>query len=175
MDVSELLPCPFCGGKADVVSKLRATGVRVCLNDDCTFYNAEVLNTHARKFDAIAAWNRRAPFSADEERAAMLTADAVTHELVQLREEVRRLREGELATLRGLREDGRRTALEEVLSILDRIDCQDEDAAFAGGINECARSVAQNIRRLIDALPIGRVAEPERPEETSSPIGSASI
>jgi|HubBroStandDraft_4_1064222.scaffolds.fasta_scaffold389923_3 hypothetical protein len=114
----------------------------------------------------------------DEERAAMLTADAVTHELVRLRENAMRdyvrivqlendlhLREWELATLRDLREDGRRAALEEVLSILDRIDSQDEDAAFAGGINECARSVAQDIRRLIDALPVGRVAEPERPGE----------
>jgi hypothetical protein len=52
----------------------------------------------------------------DEERAAMLTADAVTHELVRLRENAMRdyvrivqlendlhLREWELATLRGLR------------------------------------------------------------------------
>jgi hypothetical protein len=162
-----------------------------------------------------------------EERAAMLTADAVTHELVRLREEVRRLREvlkpfakeGEqwaaanssdndlrlivaedwafverqvreaVFTIGDLKNaaralfnmapapepqphssmppyavTARRAALEEVLSILDRINCQDEDAAFSEGINECARSVAQDVRRLIDALPIGRVAEPERPE-----------
>jgi|SRR5580700_11196590 hypothetical protein len=90
MDVNELLPCPFCGEKADVVSKLRAAGEQfwcVCLNDDCTFYNAEVLNTHARKFDAIAAWNRRAPLSADEERAAQI--DAIAGALWEMEKHIR--------------------------------------------------------------------------------------
>lgn len=80
MPDTALLPCPWCNGKADWDSKPGATGEQfwcLCLTDDCTFYNAEPFTKHARKTDAIAAWNRRAAIILDPNNAAQVDAVAL--------------------------------------------------------------------------------------------------
>ena len=59
-----LLPCPFCGGAAELIDN-RGTAVR-CTNDQCivwTYYPMP-LNDYGHRASAIAAWNTRAPLAA---------------------------------------------------------------------------------------------------------------
>jgi hypothetical protein len=57
---AELLPCPFCGGKADIFKTATKYAVE-CDNAACTV-NPDALATF--KHEAIAAWNRRTPAAA---------------------------------------------------------------------------------------------------------------
>jgi Lar family restriction alleviation protein len=50
----ELLPCPFCGGKADLIPEYDSAWRAACLQCDATFVAQD------SRPDAIAAWNRRA-------------------------------------------------------------------------------------------------------------------
>lgn len=59
MKETELLPCPFCGGKAFVSAKLPYFGEELTLAVVCEECNAA--SKHKRtKEEAIDAWNRRA-------------------------------------------------------------------------------------------------------------------
>lgn len=59
--MAELLPCPFCGGKATVwESWMRIGHLGVaCQNKKCVT-QPDTGNQFTNKSDAIAAWNRRA-------------------------------------------------------------------------------------------------------------------
>lgn len=65
MDELELLPCPFCGGKAVLVPFSICSGKIACVGD-CRFESAKywdnMLNHDEKKWSekAIEAWNRRA-------------------------------------------------------------------------------------------------------------------
>ena len=52
--MSELKPCPFCGGKAKVIKTYE--GMRWVVCDDC-LCETDLFNTDVK---AINAWNRRA-------------------------------------------------------------------------------------------------------------------
>ena len=49
----ELLPCPFCGGKALIGETLDYFWYAMCAKDDCL----QLLNHFATKAEAITAWN----------------------------------------------------------------------------------------------------------------------
>jgi len=73
-DATELLPCPFCGGEADY-EEIKCPNGKInwsigCPNGaaDCTGYQS--LQEFARKTEAAAAWNRRAPRVATAEMVA---------------------------------------------------------------------------------------------------------
>ena len=56
--MSELKPCPFCGGEAELVDCEAFFYVRCSNHDECKiFVITEDMET---KEDAIAIWNRRA-------------------------------------------------------------------------------------------------------------------
>lgn len=62
--MAELKPCPFCGGKAELM-KDRHEGIKqsviyrvVCQNSHC-FINPETPSSHRKEY-CITAWNRRA-------------------------------------------------------------------------------------------------------------------
>lgn len=66
--LTDLLPCPFCGGQAAfeemTTDKYPYTTWSVgCANvdEDCIGY--QMLASFSRKHDAAAAWNKRAPTS----------------------------------------------------------------------------------------------------------------
>ena len=68
MTVSELLPCAFCGGEAQIVGDERYGFCVVCAASDCTVamgesYDRDAMPDHQFRTpdDAIAAWNRRTP------------------------------------------------------------------------------------------------------------------
>lgn len=65
----ELLPCPFCGGEAELESDDGATGaqhfVECCSHECIGFFRP--YNTFATKSDAAKAWNTRAALAAQRE------------------------------------------------------------------------------------------------------------
>lgn len=70
--MSELEPCPFCGGESAIEVIPGATGPRRspgCRDETCIGF--QVMTSYDREIDAINAWNRRAadPAHADEEAA----------------------------------------------------------------------------------------------------------
>ena len=65
----ELLPCPFCGGRAEAVRYSHQRNKAYCA--DC---EAETSIMHDTQEDAIAAWNRRA---APAETKTPITEDAI--------------------------------------------------------------------------------------------------
>lgn len=54
----KLLPCPFCGGKAEL-SEFEATENHYLFEVFCTECGAEMTDTYQTMVDAITAWNRR--------------------------------------------------------------------------------------------------------------------
>lgn len=54
----ELLPCPFCGGEAKLVSNTSSTVQ--CQNDQCIIGDPAPFNDFSHRHDAITAWNTRA-------------------------------------------------------------------------------------------------------------------
>lgn len=54
----ELLPCPFCGSKAEISQTYRYTWVVSCSNEDCPCLCGIELDT---KEDAEKFWNTRTP------------------------------------------------------------------------------------------------------------------
>ena len=66
--MNELKPCPFCGGKAELVQDVRYPRPKcecktayevVCNNTDCIMYHNDN-NYYLSKKKAIEAWNKRA-------------------------------------------------------------------------------------------------------------------
>lgn len=57
---SELLPCPFCGGKAFISARLPYFGETVTVAIVCEDCNASSKHK-IKKEDAIKAWNTRTP------------------------------------------------------------------------------------------------------------------
>ncbi|WP_164857156.1 Lar family restriction alleviation protein [Sphingomonas crocodyli] len=57
MGTTELLPCPFCGGEAKLVST--ASSTVQCQNDQCIIGDPAPFNDFSHREDAIAAWNCR--------------------------------------------------------------------------------------------------------------------
>jgi hypothetical protein len=63
----EILPCPFCGGKAVIEEIENGVGLTgsVCFSVGCNSQDEEAcmgyqsLTTFSRRSDAIKAWNRR--------------------------------------------------------------------------------------------------------------------
>jgi len=79
----ELKPCPFCGGKAIIVSygsDDNGSHQIDCDNEKCCSPSS---NTHRIKTDAISAWNTRTPDTSAVELALGYHkfADAVEHDL----------------------------------------------------------------------------------------------
>lgn len=65
--MSDLRECPWCGGRAELDEVGGATGLQhfaSCKDMTCPGYHYQPYTTYARKNEALAAWNRRAP-SAD--------------------------------------------------------------------------------------------------------------
>lgn len=61
------LPCPFCGGPA-AIEEVGEDGGHVrftvgCTSDESDCMGYQSLTTFARRGEAIAAWNTRAPIS----------------------------------------------------------------------------------------------------------------
>lgn len=52
-----LLPCPFCGGAAEITGRTFTT--ICCANDQCISNGG--YNNYGHRQDAIEAWNRRTP------------------------------------------------------------------------------------------------------------------
>lgn len=79
----KLLPCPFCGGEAQMWGDASRTYIR-CGNDQCIVYTGDPLPyndvTHVQ--DAITAWNTR---------ANLASRDAEVEALRKQRDEARRL------------------------------------------------------------------------------------
>lgn len=72
----DLLPCPFCGGRADWQDASGATGTQyycLCVEEGVLHGCCRQDATYARKTDAIKAWNSRAP-------AARLETDPMVEE-----------------------------------------------------------------------------------------------
>ena len=63
--MSDLLPCPFCGGEAEMrVSRAGAqwSGTVVCLNKKCWIYLGDIGRTEeTAERNAAKKWNRRKP------------------------------------------------------------------------------------------------------------------
>lgn len=55
--MSELKPCPFCGGEAKIVKSPENEYIAICRNKQC---NASVGFFPNTRKEAIEAWNRRA-------------------------------------------------------------------------------------------------------------------
>ncbi|KQM88679.1 hypothetical protein ASE67_02750 [Sphingomonas sp. Leaf23] len=53
----KLLPCPFCGSEAKLVSSTSSTVQ--CQNDQCIIGDPAPFNDFSHRRDAIAAWNTR--------------------------------------------------------------------------------------------------------------------
>ena len=65
VESTTLLPCPFCGGHANVVEDAPMFPNQVwygvgCSNPNCTAYTGYGMRLFVNRADAIAAWNRRA-------------------------------------------------------------------------------------------------------------------
>jgi hypothetical protein len=76
---TELLPCPFCGGPANLCEPPFGRPYVACLENFCS-------GPKERAEDALAAWNRRTPDAAD--------LIALRAEVATLRAEVERQKEG---------------------------------------------------------------------------------
>lgn len=74
LDAKGLLPCPFCGGPAELDNAAEPQFARrptvTCSNEDCFGYMPSAY--FARDVDAIAAWNRRASLPAGNEPVARI-------------------------------------------------------------------------------------------------------
>lgn len=69
MNISELLPCPFCGGEAELhptydIDTNEVDGWFVWCNNDTCECKPET-NQHFTEAEAIAAWNTRAAYEMD--------------------------------------------------------------------------------------------------------------
>jgi len=56
-----LLPCPFCGGEAKLLSGTSSTVQ--CQNDQCIIGDRAPFNDFSHRYDAVTAWNTRAHIS----------------------------------------------------------------------------------------------------------------
>ena len=65
--MSELLPCPFCGGEAEVVTGLIGGYNVACMRVDCDL--SPITRGCATEAEAIAAWNSRADYHGYEQAA----------------------------------------------------------------------------------------------------------
>lgn len=54
---TELLPCPFCGGKAKLIASIKPWVS--CTNNDCPSKEMQVWKPGDQKKRAIKAWNTR--------------------------------------------------------------------------------------------------------------------
>ena len=68
MSKVKLLPCPFCGGKAKIISQnsVEDKYAIMCTNIWCIAFDIEP--AYLEKFDAIKAWNTRKPMERIAER-----------------------------------------------------------------------------------------------------------
>lgn len=64
---TELLPCPFCGSRAEILC-VSGTVVR-CTNEECVS-RPEPFNDYGHRSTAIDAWNRRVPHTPSIEQAS---------------------------------------------------------------------------------------------------------
>ncbi|TKD50182.1 Lar family restriction alleviation protein [Sphingomonas baiyangensis] len=64
----DLLPCPFCGGEAKLVSG--TSSMVQCLNDQCIIGDPAPFNDFTHRSDAITAWNTRAAPPVEQPRAS---------------------------------------------------------------------------------------------------------
>ncbi len=75
MTLVELLPCPFCGGPAELDNAAEPQFTRrptvTCANEDCFGYMPSAY--FARDSEAIEAWNRRPALSQRDEHIRVLT------------------------------------------------------------------------------------------------------
>jgi hypothetical protein len=71
-EVPELLPCPFCGGEAKLVSNSSSTVQ--CQNDQCIIGDPSPFNDFSHREDAITAWNAR-PSSTPSTEAGVAQVD----------------------------------------------------------------------------------------------------
>lgn len=60
----ELIPCPFCGGNAEVFCENRTYGC-ACEDDGCT--GSDRTAVYHTKYSAILDWNTRAPLLTPEQ------------------------------------------------------------------------------------------------------------
>ena len=56
--MTELKPCPFCGGEAELVHPRGGTYIVGCSNEDCPIWCGLAFNT---KEHAVKFWNTRTP------------------------------------------------------------------------------------------------------------------
>lgn len=61
--MTDLLPCPFCGGKAYLTASSDGYGVE-CRNELCV---KTIMQEHSTEAEAIAAWNTRYHFGLTDE------------------------------------------------------------------------------------------------------------
>lgn len=71
--MSDLLPCPFCGG----APQKTPTGAIVCENQPCSAIVGVPSDLFKNGFDPVKAWNTRAPRCASVESEAKRQMDAI--------------------------------------------------------------------------------------------------
>lgn len=96
-DTEKLLPCPWCGGDAEI----EAVGVRWsigCADADGECYGYQSLNSFARQVEAIAAWNSRHSPELETFRAR----EAVMRETLETAKRELEAGQGELMSINAL-------------------------------------------------------------------------